>query len=263
MKTAFLLKNNWIEIFDRLSDKQAGMLIKMLFDYNVNGDVPAGMNDEVVNAYFNMMRLDSDTMKENYDRRCETSAQNGKSGGRPRKGENLNKPNPKPKKPNNLSKPDNDCEYDYDYDSDCDGNPPLPPVGRARECADVFDERFELLWQAYPRKEAKPAAKKAFRKLKPSQELTERMIRAVELWKRSDQWQRDNGQYIPYPATWLNNERWNDEPGKFHGNHQRGASPAANENSDDENERLRRKSRFTDEERIEYERRYGEPVPET
>ena len=65
MKTAFLLKNNWIEIFDRLSDKQAGMLIKMLFAYNVNGDIPAGMKDEVVNAYFNMMKLDSDTMKEN------------------------------------------------------------------------------------------------------------------------------------------------------------------------------------------------------
>ena len=136
MKTAFLLKNNWIEIFDRLSDKQAGMLIKMLFAYNVNGDLPAGMNDEVVNAYFNMMRLDSDTMKENYDRRCETSAQNGKSGGRPRKGENLNKPNSKPKKPNNLSKPDNECECECDYESDCEEIPPLPPKGGAGECED-------------------------------------------------------------------------------------------------------------------------------
>ena len=27
----------------------------------------------------------------------------------------------------------------------------------------------------------------------------------------SAQWQRDNGQYIPHPATWLNQGRWDDE----------------------------------------------------
>ena len=88
-------------------------------------------------------------------------------------------------------------------------NPPLPPSGGG---ADVFDERFELFWQAYPKKTGTGAAKTSFRKIKPSQELTERMIRAVELAKQSEQWQRDNGQYIPYPATWLNQRRWEDEP---------------------------------------------------
>ena len=91
-------------------------------------------------------------------------------------------------------------------------SPPTPPGGV--EGASAIVERFDLFWEVYPRKEAKPVAKKAFFKLKPSQKLTERMIRAVAVWKRSDQWQRDNGQYIPYPATWLNQERWNDEPTK-------------------------------------------------
>lgn len=26
-----------------------------------------------------------------------------------------------------------------------------------------------------------------------------------------EQWQRDGGQYIPHPATWLNQGRWKDE----------------------------------------------------
>ena len=32
----------------------------------------------------------------------------------------------------------------------------------------------------------------------------ETLLSALEMQKRSDQWQRDSGQYIPYPATWLN-----------------------------------------------------------
>lgn len=37
------------------------------------------------------------------------------------------------------------------------------------------------------------------------------MIAAVEAQCRSTEWQEDNGKYIPYPATWLNQERWEDE----------------------------------------------------
>jgi hypothetical protein len=37
------------------------------------------------------------------------------------------------------------------------------------------------------------------------------MVRAIEKQKRSKQWQKDGGSYIPYPATWLNQGRWMDE----------------------------------------------------
>ena len=29
--------------------------------------------------------------------------------------------------------------------------------------------------------------------------------------KQTEQWKKDNGKYVPYPATWLNQERWTDE----------------------------------------------------
>ena len=29
--------------------------------------------------------------------------------------------------------------------------------------------------------------------------------------KQTEQWKKDNGKFIPYPATWLNQERWTDE----------------------------------------------------
>ena len=44
------------------------------------------------------------------------------------------------------------------------------------------------------------------------------MLEAIRKQKQSGQWRRDNGQYIPYPATWLNQERWNDEPDDCMGN---------------------------------------------
>lgn len=74
------------------------------------------------------------------------------------------------------------------------------------------DRRFEEFWQHYPRKIGKKSARRAWDKAKVSRELHGRILTAIERDKRSEQWQRDGGQYIPYPATWLNQGRWDDEP---------------------------------------------------
>lgn len=70
---------------------------------------------------------------------------------------------------------------------------------------------FDEFWQVYPRKQGKGQARKAWRKIKPSQDLKERILWAVEQQKQSEQWQKEGGTYIPLPATWLNQERWDDE----------------------------------------------------
>jgi hypothetical protein len=75
----------------------------------------------------------------------------------------------------------------------------------------VYAERFAEFWKAYPKKVGKEAARKAFMKVKPSADLLQRMLEAIKEQKASDQWKRDNGQYIPNPATWLNQGRWEDE----------------------------------------------------
>lgn len=72
-------------------------------------------------------------------------------------------------------------------------------------------ELFERFWKAYPRKKAKSDAKKAWDKLKPSMELCRTMSAALDKAKRSEEWTKDGGRYIPYPATWLNGRRWEDE----------------------------------------------------
>ncbi len=72
-------------------------------------------------------------------------------------------------------------------------------------------ERFERFWQAYPKKVGKDAARKAFDKRKPDDGLLTAMLSTVAVQRSSVEWAKDGGQYIPNPATWLNQGRWQDE----------------------------------------------------
>lgn len=72
-------------------------------------------------------------------------------------------------------------------------------------------DQFGDFWQAYPRKVNKPGALKAWQNKKLNESI-DIILAGLERWKGSRQWIKDNGQYIPHPATWLNQERWNDDP---------------------------------------------------
>ena len=70
---------------------------------------------------------------------------------------------------------------------------------------------FERFWSTYPKKRNKGDALKAWRALKPSEELVTAILAAVERAKASVQWRKDEGQFIPYPATWLRARGFEDE----------------------------------------------------
>jgi hypothetical protein len=69
---------------------------------------------------------------------------------------------------------------------------------------------FDVFWKAYPRKVSPSLAKKSFAKLKVDEALLEKIVKAVELQKKTV-WKDKDQQYIPHPSTWLNNQRWEDE----------------------------------------------------
>ena len=69
---------------------------------------------------------------------------------------------------------------------------------------------FALFWSKYPKKVAKKAAIKAFNKLNPDRILFRRITKSLDEQIKSEQWSKENGQFIPYPSTWLNGERWAD-----------------------------------------------------
>ena len=92
-----------------------------------------------------------------------------------------------------------------------DKQTPLSPKGGRRRAEPDWG-LFEAFWAAYPRKTHKDRARSAWRRLSPTPELCQAMAAALERDKHSRQWTKDNGEYIPYPASWLNAKPWEDDP---------------------------------------------------
>lgn len=82
--------------------------------------------------------------------------------------------------------------------------PPKPPAKKAAD-------DFSVFWMAYPKKQDKQNAMKAWKKLNPDAETQRKMILAIQAQRASPQWQKEGGQFIPLPSTWLNGRRWEDE----------------------------------------------------
>ena len=68
---------------------------------------------------------------------------------------------------------------------------------------------FDIFWREYPRKVGKPNAEKVFKKIKPDEGLFNIIMEKLKLYKGTKQWK--DPEYIPHPATWLNQRRWEDE----------------------------------------------------
>ena len=86
-------------------------------------------------------------------------------------------------------------------------NTPIVPKTPAPAALDSFSE----FWKEYPKRTGKKAARRSWHKAKDKPPLPE-ILAAIRKQAASDQWKKDGGQYIPNPATWLNQGRWADEP---------------------------------------------------
>lgn len=76
---------------------------------------------------------------------------------------------------------------------------------------DASNDLFDVFWPAYPRKVAKADALKAFKRLGVDQALLQTMLAALSKQALSPDWTKEAGRFIPYPATWLNKKRWEDD----------------------------------------------------
>lgn len=70
-------------------------------------------------------------------------------------------------------------------------------------------EGFMEFWKEYPKKVGRGAAIKAWEKLNPP---LDKCLATIKWQMHTEQWTKDGGQYIPLPATWLNQSRWQDVP---------------------------------------------------
>lgn len=87
-------------------------------------------------------------------------------------------------------------------------------ITKEKENIEIVDKRemlFNEFWKAYPRKVNKNGAKKSFMRIPKLEQLFPTIMEKLEMFKKTKNWQDNNGQYIPHPQTWINQKRWEDE----------------------------------------------------
>ena len=72
-----------------------------------------------------------------------------------------------------------------------------------------MEERFEEFWEAFPQKVGKEAARFAWQEVEPQPEA---VMEGLGRWKRSAQWCRDNGRFVPRAAKFLLEKLYLDHP---------------------------------------------------
>lgn len=184
-KKSFVLYSDQRGVFDKLSDEQAGILIKHIFGY-VNDEKPKG--DFVTELAFELIKqqLKRDLVK--YEVRADRSRTNGKLGGRPKNPE-------KPKEPSGLNNnPDEPRKPDT-------VNVTVTVNGSVINKEDAFD----LFWERYGKKGTKKKSIDKWMKLK--QPEIDKAFEVVDAYVKST----PDKQYRKGLESWIHNECWNDE----------------------------------------------------
>jgi len=78
--------------------------------------------------------------------------------------------------------------------------------------APVAEDGFEDFWQAYPgpRRKAKVDALKAWKQTADARPPLPALLGALEAQRRTADWIKEGGQFIPMPSSWLRGHRWLD-----------------------------------------------------
>lgn len=106
---------------------------------------------------------------------------------------------------NKNDKNDKEKIYIFPQTPQEDDRKPRPPFISLKQ-----ERLFDRFWQAYPKKKSKGQAERTWVKLNPDEQLVATMTATIERAKKSRDWLKNEGQFIPYPATWLNAKGWED-----------------------------------------------------
>ena len=208
-KRSFVLYYDYRQHLLHLNDEERGKLLMALLEYGENRTEPALEGAALMAFSFIRAQMDRDAQK--YAETCRKRSEAGRMGGRPPNAKDENEKQNEAKEANAFSEKQNEAkkaDNDNDTDNDTDISPHNPQRGNEPS---LQERRFAEFWEEYPKKVGKKAAQTSWNKIKPDTELFERIISAVTTAKVSEQWNKEGGRYIPNPATWLNQGRWDDE----------------------------------------------------
>lgn len=198
---------DWKQQITALSDAEKGRLFIAILEYGETGEIPMLSGREAIIFPAFQAQIDRDNQV------YQSKVENGRAGGLAKASELYRK---LAKSSESYQEEDKEKDKEKDKDKDKDKEEEKKekeiPDGISNKKAAAGPPRapasFERFWTAYPKKVGKEAARKAYSRAKVP---VETLLHTLEAQKGSTQWQVENGRFIPNPATWLNQGRWEDE----------------------------------------------------
>ena len=243
---SFILYTEQWPAISLLTDVQRSALMQAIFALHGACSMPE--LDDMTKAIFLLMKPRFEENRDRYATKCEANRENGKKGGRPPKPKNrtVNSENPKTERfldenPKTLT----DSYTDSDSDPDFKTPPPLTEgqgggeaafahgeekptpraqgtnprltgdIPRAQVETSYPDVAFVQYLDAYPpEKRDEGAAWQAWLTLSRAKQLPglPKLLAAITAWEASEQWQKDNGKFIPLASSFLSKRRFLDTP---------------------------------------------------
>lgn len=196
-KDLIVLSCSYKDCIKELGDAERGRLFTACIEYADSGIIPEFRGNE--RFVFPVLKARIDKENEEQEKKCKKLSDNAKA-----------------------RWDANACNCMQMHENPLSSSPPTPPLSPisqyitpkekdtnvSKKKVPHTDDEFDTFWAAYPRKVGKKTAMKSFLKVDVPLET---ILTALEQHKKSAQWSKDNGQFIPHPATWLNNARWEDE----------------------------------------------------
>lgn len=215
----FVLYYDYRQHLALLTDEERGKLLMALLNYGEAGTAPELDGATMMAFSFIAGQIDRDARK--YQEIAKKRSESGKKGGRPPKSGKDQKAE-ESKKSNSFSDEANQSEESYTNTNTSTNkntntstskstsieSPSIPQGGKE---SDGDDPTFDHFWDRYPKQVGKAAAEEEWRKIPKGVTLAEIMI-GLERAKKNPEWIREGGRYIPNPAKWIKERRWNDEP---------------------------------------------------
>lgn len=205
-KKSFILYSDQKEVIDELDDVQAGQLLKALYEYNSSGDI---ILTGALKLIFIPFKTAFDRDGKKWQNTSEKRREAGKKGMEKRWGKdeakitNDNKNNKNNKQYQNVTTITDTVTVTGTVTVTDNNNKAIS------HSSNDFD-RFEQLWNLYPRKQGKAGALKKYKKIcgKIDDDVIKRGIIAYTEYINNKQIDK---QFVKMGSTWFNGECWNDE----------------------------------------------------
>ena len=176
-RSQFTFYRSFWEAVQTLPKKDKLPILEAIIKYALDGEQTAGLT-MAQNAFFLLVKPTLDASRK--------KAISGKQGGSKSK-QTESKTEANNKQTESKKEKEKEKEKEYKCNSEC---------------------AFDLFWESYPKKVGYEDAKTEFDKVSVP---VETLLSAIELQKKSIQWQKNSGEFIPNPSTWLIGKRWNDQ----------------------------------------------------